>query len=129
MGLVYIRVSLTSWRGASLALVCHHSGDGVTIKWPYAVDNLLSVETGLGRWMLLFAVISFDAYLVLAFSNLPCHLENTGIDVFWLHWAEEQTWSKLGRSDQKTSLSAGKKTRYFVASWNLQNFLRSCQFS
>ena len=61
--------------------------------------------------MLVVAVISFDAYLVLTFSDLPCHLEDTGIDVFCLHWAEEQTWSKLGRSDQETSLSAGKKTR------------------
>ena len=43
------------------------------------------------------AVISFDAYLVLAFSDLPCHLEDTGIDVFWMF-----TWQKL---------SAGKKTR------------------
>ena len=34
-----------------------------------------SVETGLGRWMLVVAVISVDAYpFFLAFSDLTCHL-------------------------------------------------------
>ena len=42
-----------------------------------------SVETGLGRWKLVVAVISVDAYHFLAFSDLICHL--TGIGVFWLH--------------------------------------------
>ena len=46
-----------------------------------------SVETGLGRWMLVLAVISADAYLFLAFSDLTCHIEDTGIGVFWLHCA------------------------------------------
>ena len=46
-----------------------------------------SVETGLGRWTLVVAVISVDAYSFLAFSDLTCHLEDTGIDVFWLHCA------------------------------------------
>ena len=41
-----------------------------------------SVETSLGRWMLVLAVISVDAYLFLAFSDLTCHLEGTGIVVF-----------------------------------------------
>ena len=48
-----------------------------------------SVETGLGRWKLMVAVISVDAYLFLAFSDVTCHLENMGIGVFWLHCA---TW-------------------------------------
>ena len=79
-GLVSSRVSLTSWRGASLALVGHPSSDGVTIKIPYGVNVLLhqpashpiftiglvktesdfivrSVETGLGRWSLVVAVV------------------------------------------------------------------------
>ena len=65
-------VSLTSWgEGASLALVCHPSSDGITVNMPYGVDVLhrpashaifpiglvktesgfivRSVETGLGR--------------------------------------------------------------------------------
>ena len=46
-----------------------------------------SVETGLERWTRVLAVDSVDAYPFLAFSDLPCHLEDTGIDVFWLHWA------------------------------------------
>ena len=38
------------------------------------------------RWWLLIIV---DAYPFLAFSDLTCHLEDTGIVVFWLHCA---TW-------------------------------------
>ena len=44
-----------------------------------------SVETGLGRLTLVVAVITVDAYPFLAFSNLTCHPEDTGIDIFWLH--------------------------------------------
>ena len=33
----------------------------------------------------MLAVISVDAYPFLAFSDLTCHLEDTGIVVFWLH--------------------------------------------
>ena len=44
-----------------------------------------SVETGLGRSILVVPVISVDAYPFLAFSDLTCHLEDTGIGVFWLH--------------------------------------------
>ena len=46
-----------------------------------------SVETGLGRLMLVVAVISINVYLFLAFSDLTCHLEDTGIGNFWLHCA------------------------------------------
>ena len=44
-----------------------------------------SVETGLGRWTLVVAVISVDAYPFLAFSDLTCHIEVTEIGVMWLH--------------------------------------------
>ena len=40
------------------------------------------VETGLGRWMLVASVISVKAYPFLIFSDLTCHLEDTGIFVF-----------------------------------------------
>ena len=33
------------------------------------------------------AVISGDAYHLLAFSDLTCHLDDTEIGVFWLHCA------------------------------------------
>ena len=46
-----------------------------------------SVETGLGRWALVVAVISVDAYPFLAFSDLTCHLKDTEKGVFWLHCA------------------------------------------
>ena len=49
--------------------------------------SVRSAETSLGRWMLVVAVISIDAYLFLAFSDLTGHLEDTGIGVFWLHCA------------------------------------------
>ena len=31
------------------------------------------------------AVITVDSYPFLAFTDLACHLEDTGIVVFWLH--------------------------------------------
>ena len=43
-----------------------------------------SVQISLGRRMLVVAMISVDTYPFLAFSELTCHLEVTGIDVFWL---------------------------------------------
>ena len=46
-----------------------------------------SVETGLGIRMLVVVVINVDAYTFLTFSDLTCHLEDTGIGVFWLHCA------------------------------------------
>ena len=46
-----------------------------------------SVETSLGRWTLVVAVISVDAYPFLAFSDLTCQLEDTGKGVFSLHSA------------------------------------------
>ena len=50
-------------------------------------DFVRSVETALGRWTLVVAVISVDAYPFFAFSDLTCHLEDTRIGVFWLHCA------------------------------------------
>ena len=41
-----------------------------------------SVETDLGRWTPVLAVISVGACPFLAFSDLTCHLEDTGIGVF-----------------------------------------------
>ena len=102
--------SLTSSEeSVSLALVGNPSSDGVTIKMPYGVDVLhrpashpifsywlvktesgfivRSVETGLGRWMLVVVVISVHAYPFLAFSDLTCQLDDTGIGVFCLHCA------------------------------------------
>ena len=35
--------------------------------------------------MLVVAVISVDAYPILAVSDLTYHLEDTGIGVYWLH--------------------------------------------
>ena len=40
-----------------------------------------SVETGLEKWTLVVAVISVDVYPFLTFSDLICHLEDTGIAV------------------------------------------------
>ena len=41
-----------------------------------------SVETCLGRWMLVVAVTSVDAYPFLAFSDLTCHHEDKRTGVF-----------------------------------------------
>ena len=40
-----------------------------------------SVDTDLERWTLVVAAISVDAYPFLAFSELTCDLESTGIGV------------------------------------------------
>ena len=40
-------------------------------------------------------------------SDLTCHLEDTGIGVFWLHGARRPN---LGSSDQEVSPLAGKNT-------------------
>ena len=45
------------------------------------------MRTDLGRWMLVVAVISVDAYPFLVFSDLTCHLEDTGIGIFCFHCA------------------------------------------
>ena len=37
--------------------------------------------------MLVLAVINVDVYHFLTFSVLACHLEDTEIGVFWLHYA------------------------------------------
>ena len=44
-----------------------------------------SVKTGLRTWTLVVAVISVNDYPLLAFSDLTCYLEDTGIGIFWLH--------------------------------------------
>ena len=46
-----------------------------------------SAEAGLGRCTAVVVVISVDAYPFLTFSDLTCHLEDTGIGVFWLQAA------------------------------------------
>ena len=45
------------------------------------------VETDLGNWMLVVALISVDVYPFLAFSEQTCHLEDTAIGAFWLRCA------------------------------------------
>ena len=46
-----------------------------------------SVETGLGRWTLVVAVISVDAYPFFGFLRPDLSPEDTGIGVFWLYCA------------------------------------------
>ena len=69
-----------------------------------------SVETGLGRWTLVVAVISVDAYPFLAFPYLTYHLEDTGIRFSGCTVLPDSKETQLGSSDQETSLSAGKNT-------------------
>ena len=46
-----------------------------------------SVKISYRTSMVVVAVISVDADLFWAFSDLTCHLEDTGIGLFWLHCA------------------------------------------
>ena len=48
--------------------------------------------------MLVVVVISINAYPFLSFSDQACHLEDTGIGVFWLHCFSCKK-TKLGSSD------------------------------
>ena len=48
-------------------------------------------------------MINVDAYLFLTFPNLPCHLENKGIGVFWFTAAPDSRENKVGRSNQEVS--------------------------
>ena len=59
--------------------------------------------------MLVVAVISVDAYPFLAFSDLTCHLEDTGIAVSWLHSGDSKE-TELGSSDHEAYPSASKNT-------------------
>ena len=56
------------------------------------------------------AVISVDAYPFLAFSDLTCHLENTGIVVFGYIGLPDGKETKLVSSDQEAPPSTGKNT-------------------
>ena len=55
----------------------------------YSGESCDSILSGLHAFdnMAMVAVISVDACLFLAFSDLTCHLEDTGIGVFWLQCA------------------------------------------
>ena len=56
------------------------------------------------------AVIRVDAYRFLAFSDLTCHLKDTGIDVSSCTVLPDSKETKLGSSNQEASPSAGKNT-------------------
>ena len=56
------------------------------------------------------AVISVDAYLFLAFSDLTCHLEDTGIGVSGSTEPPDSKETKLGSSNREASPSAGNTT-------------------
>ena len=69
-----------------------------------------SVETGLKRRTLVVAVVSVDTYHFLVFSELTCHLEDTGINLFCLQYTPDSKETEHGSSDQEASPSAGKNT-------------------
>ena len=58
--------------------------------------------------MLVVAVISVDAYPFSAFSDLTCHLENTGIGIFGCTVLPDSKYTKLGSSNQEASPSTAK---------------------
>ena len=55
-------------------------------------------------------LIGADAYWFLDFSDLSCHLEDTGRSVFGCTVPPDGNKTKLGSSDQEASPSAGKNT-------------------
>ena len=54
----------------------------------------------------MIAVNSIDTYSFLAFSDLACHLEDTGIGISWLHSLEKE----LQSNDQEAPPSPDKHT-------------------
>ena len=73
-----VQSRVTKVGGASLSMVSDPSRfpTGLVKTQSGFIDR--SVENGLGRWTLVVAVISVDAYPFLAFSDLTCHLEDMG---------------------------------------------------
>ena len=69
-----------------------------------------SVQTGLERWTLVVAVISVDAYTVLTFLDLTCHLEDTEIVSPGCTALLGSKETNLGSSNQEASPSASKNT-------------------
>ena len=69
-----------------------------------------SVENGLGRWTLVVPVISVDAYPFLDFSDLICHLEDTGQVLSDRPVLPDIKETKLASSNQEPSPSEGKNT-------------------
>ena len=61
--------------------------------------------------MLVLAIIIVVANPFLAFSDRTCHLDDIGKGVFWFHCVLGSKETKLGRSNQEASPSAGKRTR------------------
>ena len=55
-------------------------------------------------------MVNVDDYLFFVFSDLTCHLEETGKGVFWFHLPPNSKEIELGSSDQEAFLSARKKT-------------------
>ena len=72
-----------------------------------------SVETGLGRLKLVVAVISVDAYPFLTFSDLTCHVEDTGKVFSGCTVTPDSKETELGSSDQGATPSVGKNTGKF----------------
>ena len=69
------------------------------LEFPCLVDNLidfLDFSTKILKYWVgvhtVVAVINVDACPFSAFSDLTCHLENTGIGVFWLHLLHCYAW-------------------------------------
>ena len=73
-----------------------------------------SVKTTLVGSTLVGAVISVDAYLFLAFSELTYYLVGTGIVFLGCTVLADSKQTELGSSDQEASPSAGKKIGVFL---------------
>ena len=55
-------------------------------------------------------MITVDVYPFLAFSDLTCHLQDTGIVIFWLQCCIIVRRPHLEETTQEASPSAGKNT-------------------
>ena len=58
----------------------------------------------------MLAMISVDAYHILAFSDMTCHYEDTGIGISDCTVPPDSNETELGSSNQDASPSTGKHT-------------------
>ena len=72
-------------------------------------------------------MISADAYPFLTFSDLACHLEDTGIGVSGCTVPPDSNETELGSSNQEACPSAGKNTRVVLVTCSRME-VRPCSY-
>ena len=78
--------------------------------------------------MLVVAVINVDVYPFLAFPDLTCQLQDTGIGVFWLHCATAGFSQALFDLGVFLKLSLIEKKQWIVSQLLKNKSIYQCRF-